>query len=145
MMNGIYQVPKLSTYSSDPMRVLTVYITANLLLSSKIPVTMKSINHLILTPFLLFVLLAAGCAEDTDVVESGTYEGTIDEVVPEETEIYVETTDDQRLELYFTEQTQLVQQGETVSFDSLQTGQKVRVTVERVGQRLDPVMVEILE
>lgn len=92
------------------------------------------------------VLLFVACGgESTDVVESGTYEGTIQEVNPDESEIYVETGDDKILELYFIESTELVKGNEEVPFDSLDTGQKVRVEVEKVGQRLDPLRVEILE
>lgn len=100
--------------------------------------------------FALFLLMLMvpflySCEESTDVVESGTYQGTIDEVEPEKTEIYVRTPEDQLLELYFTETTTLTRNGETVPFDQLQEGQQVEVEVERVGQRLDPIAVRILE
>ena len=85
------------------------------------------------------------CNNQTDVVESGTYVGTVDEVEPEKDEIYVETEDGKRLELYFTETTELTRNGETVAFDALEKGQKVEVTVEKVGQRLDPISVVIIE
>lgn len=98
---------------------------------------------------LLFMAVAMlfmySCNNETGVVESGTYQGTVDKVVPEETEIYVETADGQRLELYFTETTELSRNGETVAFDALEQGQNVEVTVEKVGQRLDPVSVVILD
>lgn len=81
----------------------------------------------------------------TDVVESGTYTGTVDKVEPEKDEIYVETEDDKRLELYFTETTQLTRGGQPVAFEELEKGQNVQVTVEKVGQRLDPISVEIME
>lgn len=87
----------------------------------------------------------AACGEQTDAVESGTYEGTIDKVEPAKTEIYVKTTDDKTLELYFTEATKLTRNGETVAFDALEAGQKVEVEIEKVGKRLDPISVEILE
>lgn len=83
--------------------------------------------------------------ENTDIVESGTYTGTADRVDPEEKEIYVETEDGKMLELYFTDQTTLTQNGETVAFDALQQGQRVEVQVEKKGQRLEPVQVRILE
>ena len=85
------------------------------------------------------------CNNETDVVDSGTYTGTVDEVEPEKDEIYVETEDGKRLELYFTETTELTRNGETVAFDALEKGQKVEVTVEKVGQRLDPISVVIIE
>lgn len=94
------------------------------------------------TVLLLFV--ACG-GESTDVVESGTYEGTIQEVNPSESEIYVKTPDDKVLELYFIEETQLVQDTTSVPFNKLAKGQKVRVQVKKVGKRLDPLRVEILE
>ena len=81
----------------------------------------------------------------TDVVESGTYQGTIQEVEPAKTEIYVKTDDGKVLELYFTENTTLTHNGETVPFDHLKEGGKVEVEVEKTGQRLDPKAVRILE
>ncbi|HEY9561266.1 MAG TPA: hypothetical protein VIR29_10830 [Anseongella sp.] len=99
----------------------------------------------------VYAMLAASaffitaCSGGTDVVESGTYEGTISNVEPEETEIYVETSDGKTLELYFTDQTQLVRGDSTAPFSDLVVDQRVRVTVEKEGKRLDPVKVEILE
>lgn len=93
---------------------------------------------------IMITMIACG-GESTDVVESGTYEGTIQEVNTEESEIYVQTPDDETLELYFIEETELTAGGQTVPFDSLESGQQVRVEVEKVGQRLDPLSVEILE
>jgi len=91
--------------------------------------------------FFLFI----ACGESTDVVDSGTYQGTISEVEAAKTEIYVETTDNKTLELYFTEETKLTQNDSTVAFSALQEGQKVEVQVEKVGKRLDPISVKILE
>lgn len=95
--------------------------------------------------FALLFLFVISCGESTEVVESGTYMGTVAEVEPEKTEIYVETEDGKTLELYFTEETELTMNGETVDFSMLETGQQVQVTVEKVGQRLDPIAVEITE
>lgn len=96
--------------------------------------------------FAIVLMLVAACGgESTDTVESGTYEGTIQEVNAEESEIYVNISDEQTLELYFIDETELVKDTTAVPFDSLATGQKVRVQVEKVGQRLDPLRVEILE
>lgn len=94
---------------------------------------------------MLFALIVgfSACGESTDVVESGTYTGTIKEVEPEKTEIYVETTDGKTLELYFTDQTTLTRNGETVDFSTLEEGQNVEVDVEKVGQRLDPIAVRV--
>lgn len=89
--------------------------------------------------------LIIACGQKTDVVESGTYEGTIKKVEAEKTEIYVETADGKTLELYFTDTTTLTRNGETVEFSTLQENQKVEVEVEKVGNRLDPISVKIQE
>ncbi|MFD1095615.1 hypothetical protein [Salegentibacter chungangensis] len=91
------------------------------------------------------IMLFFACGESTDVVESGTYEGTVKEVEAEKTEIYVETADNKTLELYFTEKTELTRDGNNVEFSALQEGQKVEVEVEKKGKRLDPISVKILE
>ena len=91
----------------------------------------------------LFTVFA--CGETTDTVESGIYEGTITEVEPEKTEIYVQTNDDKTLELYFTETTELTRGGSVVEFSELQKGQNVEVEVKKTGKRLDPVSVKILD
>jgi len=91
------------------------------------------------------ILMMVACGGNTDVVESGTYEGTVKKVEPEKTEIYVETADNKTLELYFTDQTTLTRNGESVDFSTLEAGQKVAVEVEKVGKRLDPLSVRILE
>lgn len=106
---------------------------------------MKNLK-VMLAALLLMLPLLYSCSEgETDVVESGTYQGTIAEVEPEKTEIYVETADGKTLELYFTETTTLTRNGEDVNFDQLQEGGKVEVEVEKTGQRLDPISVKILE
>lgn len=95
---------------------------------------------------LMIIFAAAACGGDkTDVVESGTYQGTVHEVEADKTEIYVKTSDDKLLELYFTESTTLTRNGQTVQFSELAEGQKVEVEVRREGKRLDPVSVKILE
>jgi hypothetical protein len=95
--------------------------------------------------FVFFVLMSCGGGERTDVVDSGVYTGTIEEVEADKTEIYVKTADDKLLELYFTESTTLSRNGQTVQFSELKEGQKVEVDVKREGNRLDPVSVKILE
>lgn len=92
-----------------------------------------------------FFLIFTSCGEKTDIVESGTYQGTIDEVEPAKTEIYVRTQDDRILELYFNENTSLTRNGETIDFSVLEVGQNVEVEVEKTGERLDPISVKILE
>lgn len=103
---------------------------------------MKYFN--LLSAAFLFVLLIS-CGEKTDVVDSGVYQGTVEEVEADKTEIYVKTADDKLLELYFTEATTLTRGGQTVEFSELAEGQKVEVEVKKEGQRLDPVSVKILE
>lgn len=93
----------------------------------------------------MLTLFMFGCDSGTDVVESGTYQGNVKKVVPEKTEIYVETDDNKTLELYFTDETTLTRNGETVTFDQLREGSRVEVQVEKVGQRLDPVAVRMLD
>jgi len=78
-----------------------------------------------------------------DAVESGTYQGTISEVNAGEQEIYVETPDDKTLELYFTDSTQLTQDGQKVDFSVLKKDQQVEVTVEKMGKKLNPLKVKI--
>jgi len=91
------------------------------------------------------LLVVNACGESTDVVESGAYQGTIKEVEAEKSEIYVSTDDGKTLELYFIEETKLTRNGEEVPFSTLEEGQKVEVEVEKVGQRLDPLTVKIME
>ena len=101
----------------------------------------KLLNTLMVAGLFLFL----SCGEDTDVVESGTYQGTIEEVEPAKTEIYVNTDDNKTLELYFTDQTELTRNGEPVEFSVLEEGMRVEVEVVKEGKRLDPVAVRVLE
>lgn len=103
----------------------------------------KNVLNVLSLASLLFVLVA--CGESTDVVESGTYEGKIKKVEAEKSEIYVETSEGQTLELYFIDETELTKGGETVDFSILEKGQKVEVKVEKVGKRLDPISVKIMD
>lgn len=93
----------------------------------------------------LFSLGMMACGGGTDVVDSGTYSGKIKKVEAEKTEIYVTLDDGKTLELYFTDETSLTQNGQDVDFSTLKKDQKVEVTVEKVGKRLDPVSVKIRE
>ena len=101
----------------------------------------KFVNSLLFSAIFLFF----ACGESTDVVESGTYQGTIQEVEPSKTEIYVETDDNQTLELYFTESTELTRNGSVVEFSTLEEGMRVEVDVEKEGKRLNPLAVRVLE
>jgi len=90
-------------------------------------------------------MLMAGCGKNMVAVDSGTYQGTISEVNPDEEEIYVGIEGGRTLGLYFNEDIQLMKNNETVPFSRLENGQQVSVQVERVGNRMEPVQVTILE
>ena len=92
---------------------------------------------------ILTITLFIACGKTTSVVESGTYQGTVIEVEADKTEIYVKTDDGKTLELYFTDETTLTQNNETVEFSALKVDQSVEVKVEKVGKRLDPISVKI--
>jgi hypothetical protein len=101
--------------------------------------------NILKTVMFSITLFIFACGESTDVVESGTYQGTIKEVEPSKTEIYVETDDDQTLELYFSDNTELTRDGSTVDFSTLEEGMRVEVDVEKEGKRLNPLAVRVLE
>ncbi|NBC65368.1 MAG: hypothetical protein GVY07_06910 [Bacteroidetes bacterium] len=103
------------------------------------------INFRFATLLTLVLLLMSACGEQTSVVESGTYNGTISEVNAEETEIYVKLDSGELIELYFTDTTTLTQSGEEVPFSTIEVDDRVEVTVEKTGQRLDPVSVVLLD
>jgi uncharacterized cupredoxin-like copper-binding protein len=103
---------------------------------------MKKLKTLALA---IAMFMIYSCGEKTDVVESGTYSGTIEEVEADKSEIYVKTDDGKVLELYFTDSTSLTKNAETVAFDQLSEGKKVEVEVVKVGKKLDPKAVRILE
>ena len=102
-------------------------------------------TNLLKTALFSSIFMFFACGESTDVVESGTYEGTITEVEPSKTEIYVETDDDRTLELYFTDDTELTRDGNMIEFSVLEEGMRVEVDVEKEGKRLDPIAVRALE
>jgi hypothetical protein len=93
----------------------------------------------------LLTLLLVGCGGGIDVVDAGTYTGTVDKVVAGEEEIYVSLENGARLELYFSEGTALIEDGEVVPFSSLEEGAMIEVEVDREGNRNLPLRVEILE
>jgi uncharacterized membrane protein len=98
-----------------------------------------------LSGFSSLFFLITGCSGGTVAVDSGTYDGVIAKVVPDELEIYVQLDEERTLELYFTDETELIQGGETADFSVLEKGQAVKITVERFGNRVDPVRVELPE
>lgn len=83
--------------------------------------------------------------EHTDVVASGTYTGTAEKVDADEKEIYVKTGDGKTLELYFTDSTKLTKNDQAVAFDELKQGQSLEVTLEKKGERLEPLAVKIIQ
>jgi hypothetical protein len=91
--------------------------------------------------------LLAGCSESE--TPSGTYTGSLQEVKPDEKEIYLKTDEGKVLELYFKDDT-VLQRGETeVPFSALQVakdaGVKVTVEVENADGELIPKKVTIAE
>lgn len=73
-----------------------------------------------------------------------TVEGVIDKVVPEKTEIYV-LAGGKKHEFYFTSKTEIVKAGAPIAFDVLKKSAKVKVTADKIGKRLDPLKVELLD
>jgi len=109
---------------------------------------MKKMKKLILGLVLGSTFLLTSCGENknTDVVESGTYQGVAEEVEPGEKEIYVRTSDNKLVELYFTDETTVMtSDGQTSSFDALKENGKVEITVEKIGNKNVPISVRILE
>ena len=102
---------------------------------------MKSWIVLIVCAVLLFV----GCGRREVLVDSGTYDGSILKVNPDEKEIYVSLDEKRVLELYFSENTMVFSGAAEGSFDILQKGQSVRVEVERKDDAMVPLSVTILE
>lgn len=103
---------------------------------------MKPIKTSLIGLLGLIALIFAGCG-GIDVVDAGTYRGTINKAVAEEQEIYVTLDNGQKLELYFTEETELLSAGQPVEFSALASGLPVEITVAREGNRNVPTRVEI--
>ena len=83
--------------------------------------------------------------ENTDVVPSGTYTGTAKVVDDQQKEVYVQLEDNKTIELYFSNDTQIMRNGESVAFDALEQGQRLEVEVEKRGEHLNPQKITILE
>jgi hypothetical protein len=103
---------------------------------------MKSIKTLFTS---LISLLVVSCGQDVSVVESGTYSGKVKEVNTDEREIYVKLEDDKTIELYFTDSTSLMKGGKQVEFTELKKDNAVKVKVEKMGKKLNPLAVKIKE
>ncbi|WP_156879258.1 hypothetical protein [Salinimicrobium xinjiangense] len=81
--------------------------------------------------------------ENTQLVPSGTYTGEAIIVDSQQKEVYVRLNDTTTIELYFSNDTQIMRNGEQVQFDALQQGQTLEVEVERSGESLKPKRVSI--
>jgi major membrane immunogen (membrane-anchored lipoprotein) len=104
---------------------------------------MQGMQKLLTAAVMSLSLLLAACGSSIDVVDAGTYAGTVDKAVPDEQEIYVTLDNGKRLELYFTEQTQLMRDDKPAQFAELSEGTPVSVTVSREGNANKPQKVEI--
>lgn len=91
----------------------------------------------------MILSLAVALVSVSAIAADLTVEGTVSKVVPEKKEIYV-MADGKKHEFYFKENTQLLQNGAAADFNVLKVDQKVKVEAKKVGKRLDPVKVEIL-
>ena len=131
----------LACAARPPSPLIQIRFMAIRLASSRLA---SSLASCLLALALLLLSACGGGEGETVAVDSGTYTGTIGEVNPDESEIYVEVPNTGTLELYFTDSTQVTgQSGSSVPFDSLAQGQSVDVTVEKIGQRLNPLSVKI--
>lgn len=73
-----------------------------------------------------------------------TIEGKISKIVPSEKEIYV-VAEGKKHEFYFKPTTELMfANGTPAAFTDLKMDQNVKVSAKKVGKKLDPVKVEIL-
>jgi len=102
-------------------------------------------KNILLAMTIALMIVFSSCGGNTDVVDSGTYNGKIKKIEPEKTEIYVTLEDGKTIELYFIEETTLTKNGEKVDFSELSQGQAVEIEVKKVGKRLDPISVKIKE
>lgn len=83
--------------------------------------------------------------ENTQMVPSGTYTGQAVVVDSQQNEVYVRLNDTTTIELYFSNDTQIMRNGQPVKFDALQQGQTLEVEVEKSGESLKPKSVKILQ
>jgi len=88
---------------------------------------------------------SSGAKASPKASAESSVEGTIQKVVAKKKEIYVNPADGtKKLEFYFPDNAQYLKGDQTVGFEMLQEGQKVRVTFTKTGKRLNPTKVEIL-
>lgn len=103
--------------------------------------------HFSRTLIVCILFVVAGCGSeggDATSVDSGSYTGTISEVNADEQKITVAVPDSGTLDLSFSDSTEVVKNFMSMPFDSLRTDREVRVEVEKVGDRLDPKIVHLL-
>ena len=103
---------------------------------------MRSFKSILFSISLVSLLLIS-CGQDVSVVESGTYSGKVVEVKADEKEIYVELEQGKTIELYFTDSTSLTQDGKKAEFSQLKKDSEVKVKVEKMGKKLNPLAVKI--
>ncbi|CAN5506119.1 hypothetical protein BH10BDE1_BH10BDE1_12990 [soil metagenome] len=96
----------------------------------------------ILTRIAIFALASVQISSAIAAVV--TIEGAVAKVVPDKKEIYV-LSDGKRHEFYFTPKTEIVKGGQPVAFELLKVSGKVKVTADKIGKRLDPIKVELLD
>ncbi|MFP5436724.1 MAG: hypothetical protein ACLGH8_02985 [Bacteroidia bacterium] len=78
-------------------------------------------------------------------VPSGTYRGTVYEVHPGEKELFLKTSADTIIRLFFTDRTVLTKGNEPERFDGLKVGNKIDVQIETQGTSMKPISVKVLE
>lgn len=83
--------------------------------------------------------------EEVSVIESGTYKVTAHIVDDEEKEIYVKMEDGKILELYIKKDTKLRKGDEKIDFSAFKKGQALEIEIEKHGDHMKPVSVEILK
>lgn len=88
----------------------------------------------------LLALLATGA----NSVGNHEAEGKIVKIEAAEREIYI-FSKGEKLEYYFNKDTEVTEKGQPKRYEDLKEGQSVRVSSKKIGKRLDPLKVEILD
>ncbi|MBD3219790.1 hypothetical protein GF314_00985 [bacterium] len=96
------------------------------------------------TAIALAALLAVGCGGDAEVVDAGTYEGIVDATEPGAREVVVVLDDGRRVDMVVTDGTALQESGNPVDVTALESGARVRVTLDREGGRNVPTRIQLL-
>jgi hypothetical protein len=97
--------------------------------------------------FLLALSITLACSSAASALTTppnSEIEGVIVKVVPSEREIYVES-EGKKHEYYFNPMTKVVRGNEEKKYEDLQKGMRVKVSANKIGKRLDPFEVRILE